>query len=576
METNVDKHLTCTKCEYSCAGKGQLTRHMKTHNLKRTMPTLKTQTLKRQIPTFKCNDCSSTFDTKRKLTNHEKREHEEKTNKAESPVRKKKKEGSPSKTKTDNSNIDAKEKETLKEKVSQLTIKLEEKEREIIEVKESNTLISTQLKEEKEQTKYLLKNREEWIDYANSCKVKYKEIELEVKAKQDKDKEETEETVMEIVSDMVESIVRNGDPVPEHEIPDLTVERYWCTTCDKTYQRECDFKAHMKMTHNYEKDDDRFCKKCFAHRSSCEKCINKSTSNCQDRLDQHIKQKHKMDTDTSENNLEKHNKENHGEHSEEIQEIYRCTPCEIIFKEEQDFRTHIKDTHVHEDEEFQCDKCEFISDSKKLLENHILKKHKEWNCEHCQFQGSDQCNLKKHKDEAKHNDLNFKCKDCDRKFFNFDQMMKHRKAAHRVKICRNLPNCTFGDDCHWTHPEKLVTESETEEAVRVEEVQENKWKCRTCEETFSSKNRLMNHRKQNHPETVRQCDRECYRADDQCWYSHKAKKEVKTQGAPNIYSQTDFPNTLPQHKPPDHNSQVMMKWLEMMSQMMEQMRSQMI
>merc|ERR1712129_454341 len=146
-----------------------------------------------------------------------------------SPVGKKKKEGSPSKTKTDNSNIDAKEKETLKEKVSQLTIKLEEKEREIIEVKESNTLISTQLKEEKEQTKYLLKNREEWIAYANSCKVKYKEIELEVKAKQDKDKEETEETVMEIVSDMVESIVRNGDPVPEHEIPDLAVERYWCT-----------------------------------------------------------------------------------------------------------------------------------------------------------------------------------------------------------------------------------------------------------------------------------------------------------------------------------------------------------
>ena len=65
METNVDKHMICTECDYTCAGKGQMTRHMKTHSKKR--PALQ----------FNCDDCGLTFDTGRKLKNHEKKTHQE-------------------------------------------------------------------------------------------------------------------------------------------------------------------------------------------------------------------------------------------------------------------------------------------------------------------------------------------------------------------------------------------------------------------------------------------------------------------------------------------------------------------
>ena len=133
--------------------------------------------------------------------------------------------------------------------------------------------------------------------------------------------------------------------------------------------------------------------------------------------------------------------------------VYRCTPCELLFKEEGAFRNHMMEVHSHEKDEYSCEKCVFKTNCDKLLEKHINKNHAEWNCEHFDFQGSDRQTLQKHKIEAIHKDTNYECNNCDNKFFNDDELMKHRKNTHNVKVCRNLPHCPRCKEWYLVHPD---------------------------------------------------------------------------------------------------------------------------
>ena len=58
-------------------------------------------------------------------------------------------------------------------------------------------------------------------------------------------------------------------------------------------------------------------------------------------------------------------------------------------------------------------------------------------------------------------------------------------------------------------------------------------KCRNCDEQFSHKWNLMNHRKQKHIETVGQCkkkqDGNCPFSDDKCWWNHQEKQKPSTE-----------------------------------------------
>lgn len=87
----------------------------------------------------------------------------------------------------------------------------------------------------------------------------------------------------------------------------------------------------------------------------------------------------------------------------------------------------------------------------------------------------------------------------------------------------------------------------------------------------------MKHRKQDHPNTVRECNRDCKRSDDQCWYRHKSQappqhSPQQSSVPPQISSDADFPKIHPKNKPPDSNKQIIMNILETVTKMVHSMQ----
>ena len=78
--------------------------------------------------------------------------------------------------------------------------------------------------------------------------------------------------------------------------------------------------------------------------------------------------------------------------------------------------------------------------------------------------------------------------------------MKHRKIQHlsSIKICRNLPDCEFKEDCYYVHPESM----ETDEHPTTEDTEEPKINCWVCKDKFHTKHDLMMHKKANHPSQI--------------------------------------------------------------------------
>ena len=93
--------------------------------------------------------------------------------------------------------------------------------------------------------------------------------------------------------------------------------------------------------------------------------------------------------------------------------------------------------------------------------------------------------------------------------------MIHRKHKHpnSVAPCRNYKNgdCTFTQEsCFWSHENKdHASQSIT---------------CYVCDQTFTNKVQVMNHRKISHPSCIEPCIKymkgECPFQSKFCWFKH--------------------------------------------------------
>lgn len=107
-------------------------------------------------------------------------------------------------------------------------------------------------------------------------------------------------------------------------------------------------------------------------------------------------------------------------------------------------------------------------------------------------------------------------------------LMNHRKIKHiqTVANCAKKINgeCRFSSQkCWWNHEFNLEIENKSED----------QFKCFTCNETFSSKGKMMLHKKQKHRHLVRTCidniDKKCTLNDESCWFKHEEASLKQTE-----------------------------------------------
>ena len=243
---------------------------------------------------------------------------------------------------------------------------------------------------------------------------------------------------------------------------------------------------------------------------------------------------------------------------------YHCDRCDFTTISVNEIKSHINREHPQEEIVFKCDTCGFSTNSeanfKKYAENHkelgikcrkcgevltteeALKEHLKsahprktitensidehihCNTPRCSDEEFQTVSQNKNSKEGK-----FVCRSCKEKFEAKWQLMNHRRDNHPTdKMCfyDAEDKCSFSaSQCWYKHKEnRRSTTSET----RSSNQQIKELKCFTCQNKFANVPSLMEHRKQNHIETVKPCskyvDGKCDRGQ-KCWYLHETLEE---------------------------------------------------
>ena len=184
-----------------------------------------------------------------------------------------------------------------------------------------------------------------------------------------------------------------------------------------------------------------------------------------------------------------------------------CTICKVSFRKENDLKSHM--TSHNKDGDWTCEDCSFQTNSEDKLRDHKIRAHKPQNSpsinqsneglqvteEHkTSKSGGSTCNLcnkdfiyridlSKHiSDEHKtykqcrnlgscshprcrYNHKEYPpgtqiCYECGKTFKTIHQLMKHRKAEHKVQLCKEFlkGNCGYSqEDCYFAHAKQAST-----------------------------------------------------------------------------------------------------------------------
>ena len=199
---------------------------------------------------------------------------------------------------------------------------------------------------------------------------------------------------------------------------------------------------------------------------------------------------------------------------------FNCKDCEFQGNSTAILNRHTKSKHNGKEEVlFKCMECNYQFGNNWNLMNHRCDEYgakqdrMQFNCMECEFQGTSITILNRHKNgKHKGEEDVFRCNECDKQFGTNWNMMNHRSEEHGVKeVCRYFREgrCNFGKTCWYDHKEK--TAEEKDQII-----------CYVCNQVFKTKNRMMRHRKENHRESVRNCNSESCHYDSQtCWFNHK-------------------------------------------------------
>ena len=173
----------------------------------------------------------------------------------------------------------------------------------------------------------------------------------------------------------------------------------------------------------------------------------------------------------------------------------------------------------------------------------------------CDHQTDEEPKLKKHMELAHRktkSNLEYKCKDCAHEYSAIWSLMTHRRDTHgkSKKKCRNKADnsCKYGpnngEKCWYDHTDSDPSQTKSNES--------NDHKCKTCELKFSSKSKVLNHRKLDHPDTVPQCN--SIKENKMCDYNESCRLRHEATPKENLPAHHVSPKiSKPPKNPTQHN-----------------------
>ena len=196
-------------------------------------------------------------------------------------------------------------------------------------------------------------------------------------------------------------------------------------------------------------------------------------------------------------------------------ELWHCDQCDNVVSTRPLLEAHKKHKHnQHDDLSYNnCSKCDHVFDTKKDLEEHMNSKHVEethFLCDDCDFQATTGLILKKHMLQAHHKPSELVLNDLGSflkcRDCENEFTSKPDLMDHRRDIhTDSRRKCKYKREDNCRYPDSVCWYSHNTQHKTPETNNEGGFKCHTCENRYSSKSQLMSHRKIHHPETLPWC-----------------------------------------------------------------------
>ena len=274
-------------------------------------------------------------------------------------------------------------------------------------------------------------------------------------------------------------------------------------------------------------------------------------------------------------------------------DVFECEICKICFQSQNNVRKHMEKSHKPnlnldivqssasnvlllqepQVERFECTICEISFERENDLKNHSVKSHKEnveYNCHFCSFQGHDEASLTKHYKETNHDSSNEITSPSNT--FNCHSCGESFTSKNSLMDHRRDQHKDQIKRCRYFLKGICEFEDETCWYRHVDSQNEGaEAKCSFCDEVFKSKSELIVHRKNIHAQKkvilCRDYQRgSCRYPEDECWYRHVPSSELKMGNRSSIFQNAQSMN----HRP---ESMIIEKTMEMMQMLINQISS---